>query len=575
MQNDDNELDNDNNAAEIIPVRREIVVTPISDDQKQEAGLVDDMPEEPSDMLQAASDVSEQGEASMLTDTEPPTTPAATAVGAGTSAEPVTAGVDPKHPVIIGDNAETSNKAKWLVFGSVIVVVVLLLVGGAWWLLRNNQFTDSSYVVDQSNTIYSQGAAITLIEGTVEINTGDGWNSTTSGVSLSQGDQLRTAKDSRAIVTLDEGSAIRLDASSSIAFMTLNVGDVLIDNMSGYVYTRVVPSETRTFVVTVDTAPYRALGTAYMTVNEADKKGVEVYESTVTTKDSSGGDQEVSQGEAFYSKDKDPSDVDNVKKLDFNKLKSNTFLKWNKQQDEKNEEFAKRLGVLSKIDEPTAQKEDNKEEAVEQDDSVAAEPTTTGGISAWGAKADGGIKVSWSVSGVDTSNGYKVTYSKTDTTPSYGENSAQYVAAGSSSVVLGLKDGKTWHIRVCAYRGDGKCDSYSNTVSVTAPYVELAKVTRGTMTVSRDGTTLSWSYSGKAIYGYKVVWNTSGEPTYPTSGNQSGAKYLSSKYSSSMNLAEAITKPGEYYLRVCAYTNGTQAEACVDYGSAAGTYVVD
>lgn len=475
-----------------------------------------------------------------------------------------------EQPLLISAHAQSNNTKKWVMIGGIVAVLMILLAGGIWWTLRNNQGTDSSSTT-QSATIYPQGAALTSIEGTVEVNTGDGWITATSGTNLEQGDQLRTAKNSRAIVTLDEGSAIRLDASSSVAFTTLNVGGVTVDNQSGSVYTRVVASESRTFVVTIGNVPYRAMGTAYMTVNRSAQKGVEVFESTVTTKDSKGTDKEVAQGEAFYIKDKDASDVDKVKKLDLEKLKKNTFLKWNKQQDEKDEKFANKLGVLKEIDKPA----ETEKEADTEEKPNTAEPTVASGISAWGVKTDDGVKMSWSVKGINTEDGFKVTYSNSDTTPSYGENSAQYVSAGTSSVVLGLTDGKTWHVRVCAYRGDGKCDSYSNTVSVTAPYKETVKVTRGTMSVNRSGNTLSWSYSGKAVYGYKIVWNTSGNPTYPISGEKSGYKYLSSQSASSLNLSEAISEPGNYYLRVCAYTGGTQSEACVDYGSAAGKYTVD
>lgn len=587
MQKDENELDNEHSKAELITVRRGDAVPSGPDEMQTE----EDFPEENSAAEpEIATDLESSEEAEFVvpepterqdavpvpTDTEPPTTPTTTTTIPGDAQADTHTEVEIRQPALITDHAQSGKKKKWLLISGIIAVVTVVLLGAAWWLLRDNQGTDSSSVHDQSATVYPQGAAITSIDGTVEVNTSDGWTAASSGTNLSQGDQIRTAANSRAVVTLDEGSAVRLDASSVVAFTTLNVGDVTIDNLSGRVYTRVVPSESRTFVVTVDTAPYRAMGTAYMTLNESKKKGVEVYESTVTTKDSSGADQEVKQGEAFYSEDGDSSSEDKITKLDVDKLKENTFLKWNKQQDEKTEEFAKKLGVLTDIDKPSTNKDDEeKEESSESESPSTSEPTPTTGISAWGTKTDSGIKVSWSVSGVNTDKGFKVSYSSTDTTPSYGENSAQYVAAGSSSVKLGLKDGKTWHIRVCAYRGDGKCDSYSNTVSVTAPYVEQAKVTRGTMSVSRNGNTLSWSYTGKAIYGYKVVWNTSGEPTYPTSGEQSGAKYLSSKYSSSLNLAEVISKPGQYYVRVCAYTNGTQPEACVDYGSAPGTFHVD
>ncbi|HMQ95961.1 MAG TPA: FecR family protein [Candidatus Saccharibacteria bacterium] len=87
------------------------------------------------------------------------------------------------------------------------------------------------------------------------------------------------------------------------------------------------------------------------------------------------------------------------------------------------------------------------------------------------------------------------------------------------------------------------------------------KVTPGTMSITAYGDKVRWSYTGKAVHGYKmVVSKTSQTPTfgkdhaiyYPTIGDEWGE--LGKK-----------DAPGTYSVRVCAYTAGTQDQPCIDY----------
>ena len=432
--------------------------------------------------------------------------------------------------------------------------VAVLAIGGAVFFLQGNTTEEGSTpdVVqnsEQAPQVFVQGAVITDLNGTVEYNVGEGWNEVEPGQDLQEGHQLRTLDDSRAVVSLDDGSAIRLDSDTVITVVSLTTADVTIQNETGQVYSRVTESDTRVYTVNVGEDEYQALGTAYKTVNDTEEKGVEVYHSKVKATDSEKEEKEVGEGEAFFSKSSDPELVDKVSKLDLEKLKDDEFLKWNQEKDKSEKEFSDKLGFIKDIDQP---KDGDSEPAA----------TSSDGISAWGSTYDDGVKISWSVKGVNTSNGFKVVYSTKDSTPSYGEDAAQYAGAGDSSKKLNLTDGNKYYFRVCAWNGGSGCSSYSNTVTVTAPKKEKEKVTEGTMSAELDGNTLAWSFSGNAPHGYKVVVNQEGEPEYP-----SDSKFYSGSTSVDMTKVLKNDEAGTYKVRVCAYTAGTQDAGCVYYSN--------
>lgn len=446
--------------------------------------------------------------------------------------------------------APNAKKKKWRPTKKMLLIAgaITLVLGVVTLLLWPSSDNDADQNNINQQQAYNQGAAVTYTDGTVEYNIGAGWNVVTPGLSLNESDKVRTGADSRAIVTLDDGSAIRLNQNAEISLTLLSTTQVTIVNSGGEVYTRVVSSETRQFEVQINEQSYLALGTAYKTVNTYGEEGVEVYHSKVDVTDKA----KVAQGESYYTKTGDADKKDKVAKIDLLKLKDDAFIVWNKTQDETQKDFADKLGVLTEID---------KQEPEPVDDTPAP---VTAKIVASGSKLSDGVNVSWSSSGVDTSNGFKVVYSNKNAVPSYGTDSAKYIKTGLSSTVLDLKDGKTWYIRVCAYDGDSGCSNYSNAVTVTAPYVAPVLVENGAITATLTGDILSWTFLGTAPHGFKVVWNEDGLPTYPTSGVNPGSQFLNEI---DIDLSTTITDTGTYKVRVCKYTNGTESDQCVDYSN--------
>lgn len=85
-------------------------------------------------------------------------------------------------------------------------------------------------------------------------------------------------------------------------------------------------------------------------------------------------------------------------------------------------------------------------------------------------------------------------------------------------------------------------------------------VVRGTLSLSASGNKLSWSFTGVAPYGYKVLVSNSNKPTFP----KHSVEHTTST-SATVSLNDMVK--GTNFVRVCAYTGGTESEPCVNYSN--------
>lgn len=421
-----------------------------------------------------------------------------------------------------------------------VVLLVLLLLGwagaGVYEYLMKKQGSSQQASTSAPQVTKKLGVAAGLLEGTVEYATDKGvtWQQLTDKTTLAEGNQIRTSANGRAVLLLDDGSAMRLAGNSSIELTNLSTTTVVITQLSGELYSRVVASDTRTYSVSDNGVLYVAKGTAFRTSNTAAKKGVEVFHSAVAV---DGKTVEVPEGSAYYSLCDQKEKQDVVSAIDLAALKKDDFIKWNSEQDKKAAEYADTLGVLTELDKPDP-----------APPVVAPTPTqkTTSGITLKGSVSEYSAVFSWKVAGVDTAKGFKLVKSSSSKTPTYPDNYAAYIESGKTSYNLYLGDGKTYYFRLCAYRGDS-CDSYSNTVTVSTPKKSEAPKDDGTITLSLNGSLASWTYTGSEPYGFKLVVNTTGSPTYP----ESNWKYVTGALSST--LPDGLTSGTKYYVRVCKY----------------------
>ncbi|MEM6998059.1 MAG: FecR domain-containing protein [Patescibacteria group bacterium] len=462
----------------------------------------------------------------------------------------------PAQPV---DIKQAKPKKSMLMFAGIALILVAI-AAGAYFLFTggDDDTTETVQETMQTDEAGSQSlqAAVTLVEGNVQFSSdAKSWTDAVGGETVGEGDYVRTLTDSRTVVLLDDGSAIRLDAASYIQLASSNTQYVEIKLLGGQVYTRVVEDSSRVFSVATENDSYEAQGTAYTTSAIEGKDKVEVYQSQIKVKSSG---ELVDEGKSYDSDEKTVGDIDE------DSLKTNEFAQWNKEQDVNSGVDEAKLGFLGeKVEEP--KQVETTPEPKPAPTPAPAPDTTPSGITLSGNAVDGGVKLTWSMNGVSTKDGFKIVRDKSDSTPTYGVNSSTYVGNNSTrSYTLDLKDGKSYYFRVCVY--DGDCSNYSNSVRVTAPFAPIEEVQAGTVTLSYDeaNNKASWTFTGTAPHGFKVVHSTATGPTYPANSiayTGSTSKVLPSE-------------PGTYYVRVCKYTASDAYGGCTDYSNEI-TYTID
>ena len=446
-------------------------------------------------------------------------------------------------PVALNTEASTpvrSTRKKSYLLAAVAFTVVIIFGVVAWTLTANEDAADdvATSTIEKTETEFA--SAVTLVEGTVESSIdGETWSAVSGGETIEVGNYVRTLADSRAVILLDDGSAIRLDASTR---MQLTAADTSLSEVtlhSGQVYTRVVESEDRTFAVVTSHDRFEALGTAYKTSTSDGTDAVEVYQSKVMV-DSDG--TQVEEGNKYDTASRQKTSID------LDTLKDDDFLQWNKQQDSQDDDFKDLLGVLN-ID-------TNAEDDTTDEDSSEDAPSASANIVLSATQHTEGVALNWTMNDASAPDGFKVVFDATDSTPSYKENSSHYVGGDVRTHVVGLDDGRTYYFRVCIYRAaGGSCDTYSNTVSMKAPLVEKEEIVSGEVELAISDNLITWEFGGSAPHGFKVVLSSSPSPVYPANSIQ----YVGPETTK----ATLPEKPaGTYYVRVCKYT----ADAAINSG---------
>lgn len=456
--------------------------------------------------------------------------------------EPVLPAQETPQPAPI---ARPARKRKLALVVSIAIAMLLAAIGTVLALTVLQKDSSDQKQTESVAKVTLMGAEVTIADGTIQISTDNKtWQDAAVGVQIKQGMYVRTQPAARAVIALDDGSAIRLNSSSVVHVDSLGAKNIVITNVSGEVYTRVVASS-RKFTVKVADEQYLAMGTAYKTINTTETNGVEVYHSSVSVVKKNVA---VAEGKYYYLKSADASQQQKLSDISIDKIKQDTFVAWNYEQDKQQSEFKDKLGYLTKIDEPVAVK-------TQTQTTTQTTQTTQSKITLSGKAYDGGVKLTWSLTGLTAPKGFKVVKSLS-ANPSYGKDDAVYVSKSTStSYAWTIQNGKTYHFRVCIYTGDG-CSIYSNDVTVTAPLVSEAEPSGTLSLTAGSGKTVSWTMDGTAPKGFKLVWSTTTAPVYP------GSSY--NYYSDQATRSGTVdADPGTYYVRVCMYTGS----GCTNYSN--------
>ncbi len=361
----------------------------------------------------------------------------------------------PQQPLFIHIIHTIAMQYKKVAIGGVALVVVALIATGIF-----------------SRPARTLGAELAYTEGAVLYRTNGGvWQEASKSTSLKQGDGVKIIGAGRAIVILDDGSAVRLSNDSEVTLSSLDPSHLQIINERGQVYTRVVKAK-RLFDVNVDDRIYRSLGTAYMTVNTDETQGVEVYQSAVQVIDGATSAENnteaiVPEGSSYYDVNVEaPKKVGEVTAIDPVQVVQNDFVVWNKEQDVSDEKFDDKLGVLAMVGSEDVNSVTASTSTVGSSEIVSTPDNATGIVlSTVGTRA-----VSWVAPAGVGANGYKVVYSKISEPafPTRSEDRSIYVDVGTTLPWLYAFDGSgTYYIRVCEYRADETCGAYSNEVSLS------------------------------------------------------------------------------------------------------------
>lgn len=430
-----------------------------------------------------------------------------------------------------------------------VLILSVLLIGacGAAVYFRLSGIKQQSVVVQPTPQITTMGASVVLYEGEVEYKRGDeGWKTPTPTMQLVETDQVRVLDSGRAVIQFDDGSVIRLNAGTTITLQKLELNNVVIHSTKGEVYARIVKSD-RTFVIATDEAQYESLGTAYKTIKTSSTNGVEVYQSKVKVHENESVIT-VDEGNKYVAgRNQQPT------KLAMADVRKDEFVQWNKTQDEQEQEFTKEMGVLAEVNTtPTP----TPTPTTQPTSSPTSAPLIDKSLSLSAVKVDDGVRLTWTVgNGLSVPQGFKLVKSES-ANPVYPGDEYQYLSdSGTRSYTWSLKNGKTYHFRVCTYV-DGKCAVYSNDVSATAPQKEESSSGAvNSITVSKSGDRrVSWTVDGYSSKGYKLVWSKNSNPVYP---NRDGDRYVyNDNPDNKQGEVNAFDGGGKYYIRVCEYLGG-------------------
>ncbi len=474
------------------------------------------------------------------------------------------------QPVPVVTAAPKPTRKKLFVVALIALVVIAGTTAAVLLAQGNGQVASQTPATSTPSTtpaVTKLGLAVTLVDGTASVVTASGQTQAlTTASQLAEGDSVSTGADSRAVLTFDDGSALRLDQQTKVTLTSLKADDIRVAQAAGTAYSRLVKSD-RSYTVTADDTTYTALGTAFATTVGQDK-GVQVYESSVKV---AGLAETIAEGKQYYKAHRDAAYAGKVTPIDLSSLEKDAFATWNLTEDEKNALFKDKLGVFVQLREHVAAAKQKAEEAKKK---AAQQSKPAAGLGLAARAITGGAELSWTVTGVSAPHGFKLVRSSSSATPTFGKDEALYIedAAARKASWKSHKDGTYWY-RVCVYQKEAGCSNYSNAVQVKVtgskpkddkPPTPAAKVERGTLTLHSVNATgkANWTFTGKAPYGYKLVVSSKSNPKHPGSD----ATYISDS-SATSGYIPSVKKPGTYYVRICAYTNGTESDACVNYSN--------
>lgn len=424
------------------------------------------------------------------------------------------------------------------------LALVLIIVGLLTVVLSSGKNSSQNGNDDSPSEIAEHvpltNASITLRQGTLEIKTENGeWEDAPEGTTMKESSGLRTVgATSRAVVTFEDGSELRLDANSEIEIASLSSQRIEVKQIAGYSYHRLLPAEGRNYIVFSNDAHYESLGTAFKVAASGDEQAVEVYHSSVHETTTN---KKPNEGEKLTVNNRStPSKNGTIEKLDIELIKQDQFTMWNLGLDKASDKFKNDLGFLRDTEAPELSVN-----TPADGETVLLDPDADEGTTTFSGTTERGAKL-------------------TVQSKSLANSPAVEVAVGDdgsfTTPVMSAPLGNSVFEFVARDRTGNK-----TTLNVRMNFQRKSSPVSGGLTLqaSLNGSKvqLSWSAGGLALPdGVQLVYGKSPIPSYGS------ASAVNIKNSNSHNIAvNQLDSDERYYFRVCVYD--ADNDTCSSYSS--------
>ena len=366
-----------------------------------------------------------------------------------------------------------------IVLIAIAVIIVIFLI---WFFAFSGggdgeESNDENVNGEMLNSSFSNGkvtADIDYMRGTIGLKEGDdAWKIISEEVVLEEGNSLKTADDSRAIITLGSSSEVRLDSNSEVMIASLDEDALVInqDRGSSYHYGGQLLD---TYTLNALDAEIKPEGTAFAVEIDEDNNTVVVYalEGDVEVNNAT-----IAEGYKISLEDGDANGVEEITDDEFD----SEWFTWNDSRnsedfndndnentnendnDNENENDNDNENTNENDNDNENENDNDNENTNENDNTNNEEENTntnesadtgaslTSNISSIAAGGDG-VSLKWNKVSSDEFKYYRVVRSDSNSSPSYPADGYVFYTGNAGEISFNdttVQSGKTYYYRVC------------------------------------------------------------------------------------------------------------------------------